>query len=73
MTRRMYLAGLLKTWDDRDGMYLRRTRREGERRVPWPLSTGEREAVLIWRRQEAMRLEEPERGLALAVLREWRP
>jgi hypothetical protein len=69
----MYLAGLLATWDARDGWYLRRTRKDGEKRVPYPLSPAERQAVLAWRRQEAMKLDQPERGLALAALREWRP
>lgn len=65
--RRIYLAGLLATWNERDFNYVRR--RERGR----PLERPEIEAVLAWRRREAMALDQPERGLALAYLRGWKP
>lgn len=71
--RRMYLAGLIATWDNRDALYMSRTRREGEKRVPRPLTEAEREAIRAFRRTEVECLDEPERGLALQVLREWKP
>lgn len=67
MTRQMFLAGLLATWGDRDAKYLRRAEKGR------PLCRAEVVAILAWRRQEAMKLDQPERGLALATLREWKP
>lgn len=60
---RIYLAGLFATWNERDALYDRRD----------PLTRSERAAVIAGRKAEARLLDEPERGLALAVLREWRP
>jgi hypothetical protein len=66
MTSEMYLAGLLAKWGDRDSKYIRRSER-GK-----PLSREEVAAILLFRKGEAMRLDQPERGLALQALREWR-
>jgi hypothetical protein len=65
--RRIFLAGLLATWNERDYQYVRR--RERGR----PLDRAEIKAILAWRRREAMLLDQPERGLALAYLRGWKP
>ena len=63
--RRIYLAGLLSTWGDRDVRYWSR------RSVP--LSKEQVAVVIAWRRREAVVLEEPERGLALSAIQDWSP
>lgn len=62
-TGEVYLAGLLALWGERDSRYFGHRKRK--------LSKVEIEAITTWRRREAMRLCEPERGLALQVIREW--
>lgn len=67
MSPRIYLAGLLAVWNERDFLYRRRAEKGS------PLTKPEIVAVLAYRRTEARQLREPERGLALQALREWRP
>jgi hypothetical protein len=67
MSPRIYLAGLLATWNERDFLYRRRAEK-GKL-----LTRAEISAILANRRSEADQLQEPERGLALQALREWRP
>lgn len=63
--RRIYLAGLLATWGDRDMRYSSRPK--------VALSKEQIAVITAWRRREAAELGEPERGLAMSVIREWRP
>ena len=61
--RRIYLAGLIATWNERDFRYSR-----------GPGVTREQRRVVIdWRKREAQELPEPERGLAMSIVRDWRP
>ncbi len=64
MSPRIYLAGLFAVWNERDARYLCRGT---------PLTRGELAAVIRYRQAEARQLDEPERGLALQAIREWKP
>jgi hypothetical protein len=61
--RRIYLAGLIATWNERDFRYSR----DGT------LTKEQRRVVIEWRKRETEALPEPERGLAMSIVREWRP